>query len=233
MSIDNLYNPIDLSHKLDTNMVSWPGLPTFECCPLATVTKDGFSLRKVSMGTHLGTHVDAPSHFIANGANIDEIPVERLFGPSLIVDVSHKKEREAITWEEDIKPLEGQISEETILLFYTGWSKHYTSASSTQYYQHPYLDIRAAEEIAKRRIKVVGLDFASPDDSGKGVEGGFPVHRIILGAGIPIVENLTNLGKLMESTGTDSRAIVTLVPLNYAGSDGAQVRALGWREVKV
>ncbi|THU96821.1 putative cyclase [Dendrothele bispora CBS 962.96] len=216
MSIENVYTPVDLSHKLDTNIASWPGLPTFECCPIVK-----------------GTHVDAPSHFIPNGTNIDEIPVERLFGPALIVDVSHKKEREAITWEEDLKPLEGKINEETILLFYTGWSKHYTS-NALQYYQHPYLEISAAEEIAKRRVKVIGMDFASPDDSGKGTEGGFPVHRIILGAGIPIVENLTNLGRLVEEdlTKPDTRTIVNLVPFNYAGCDGAQVRALGWKEIQ-
>ncbi|KAF5368081.1 hypothetical protein D9758_004357 [Tetrapyrgos nigripes] len=232
------YTPIDLSHKLEPNTTSWPGLPNFECCPLTSVANDGFSLHKVSMGSHLGTHVDAPSHFIADGASIDQIPVERLFGPAVIVDLTSKKERGGISWERDLKVyFEGdrngirqKIDEKMILVLYTGWSKYWKEPE--KYYQHPYLEVQAAEEIAERGVKAIGLDFASLDDSGKGVEGGFPVHKVILGAGIPMIENLTNVGKLVEDDDDGSRTIVSLIPLNFAGCDGAQVRALGWKELR-
>ncbi|KIK56923.1 hypothetical protein GYMLUDRAFT_61758 [Collybiopsis luxurians FD-317 M1] len=216
---------VDLSHPLDPERMSIPpDLPQLSCCPIATVSKDGFSMHTVSLGSHTGTHVDAPSHFIADGKTIDQIPLSALVGPAIVLDLTSKGAKEVITWADIEKsPHADQIKAGVILLLHTGWSKHWASPGHI-YWEHPYLSTDIAEKLIARGVNVIGVDFASPDESQFEPPWKFPFHRSFLGLGGFIVENLTNLEQL-KGPGV----MVNLLPINLVGSDGAPVRGLAWK----
>jgi kynurenine formamidase len=218
---------IDLSHPLaDSAVQLYPGDPPYTCRPRATVVKDGCSIHDISLCSHTGTHIDAPSHFFADGKTIDQIPLSTLTGPAVVVDLTQKqlKERQMIEWS-DIKKYAPHMWEGVILLLCTGWSQYW---GTPKYYDHPYLSREAAKRVLELGVRVVGLDTLNPDETPyNGVESshGFGVHQEILGAGGVIAENLTNL----QALGNGQQNIIALVPLNLVGSDGSPVRALAWK----
>ncbi|KAJ4472993.1 putative cyclase [Lentinula aciculospora] len=217
-------NIVDLSHPLDPERMSIPpGLPQFTSCPIATVPKDGFSMHTVSFGSHTGTHVDAPSHFIADGKTIDQIPLTALVGPALVLDFTHKGPKEVITWVDIVQsPHAEKIEAGIILLFQTGWSKHWATTGGI-YWDHPYLSADVAEQLIARGVCVIGVDCASPDKSVLAPPWVFPFHHSFLSRGGFIVENLT----LREVQGP--KVMVNLLPINLVGCDGAPVRGIAWK----
>ncbi|KAH7874231.1 putative cyclase [Lentinula edodes] len=215
---------IDLSHPLDPNNISlWRTMPPFTCCPIATIEKDTFSIHTISMGTHTGTHVDAPCHFIQGGKSIDQIPIDVLHGPALLIDLTHKRAHESISWAEDLSPYAEQMQPGVILLLHTGWSR-YWAKEGQEYFKHPYVEPSVAGKLLEYGIMVIGLDAPNPDVTGS---GGHPFHEVFLGGGGYIVENLTNLDKLRSM-----ELMVNLLPINIVGSDGAPVRGVAWDEAE-
>ncbi|THU89764.1 putative cyclase [Dendrothele bispora CBS 962.96] len=211
---------VDLSHPLDPhNITIYPGDPALTCCPSSTVEKDGYSVTSISLGSHSGTHIDAPSHFFASSQTIDKVPLDSLVGPALIIDLNRKSANEKITWEQDLAPFSDKMKKGVILILWTGWSKYW---ATPRYFEYPYLDKGAAEKILETGVTVVGFDTLSPDQ----VEGpeGYGVHEVILGSGGIIAENLANL---QELEGSDY--MISLVPLSIVGCDGSPVRAFGWK----
>ncbi|KAF4598866.1 Cyclase 1 superfamily protein [Pleurotus pulmonarius] len=214
-------NIVDLSHNLENNMQTYPGDPLFRSHPHASIKPDGYAVSRFSMGSHTGTHVDAPSHFIVNGRTIDQIPLSTFVGPVVVVDVTSKKPRGKIEWDSDLAIYADRMSSGVILLIRTGWSRFWGTPG---YLDHPYLTREAAERIIATGVRAVGVDSLNPDETvidGEG-EGGFGVHEIILGADGVIVENLTGLEMVKEGM------TVQFIPLKLAGSDGSPVRALAW-----
>lgn len=94
--------------------------------PLGTSEKDGYNTRFVTIGSHCGTHIDAPFHFFADGKTIDQIPLFDLIAPAVIVDLSHKnlKARQKITWA-DLAAYADRFRVGKIVLMNTGWSKYW------------------------------------------------------------------------------------------------------------
>jgi kynurenine formamidase len=217
---------IDLTHPLaDSSVQPYPGDPVYICHPHATVPKDGYSVHHLSLCSHTGTHIDAPSHFVADGKTIDQIPLSTLTGPAVVVDLTRKqlRDRQVIEWD-DIQEYAPQMREGVILLLYTGWSQYW---GTQKYYEHPYLSRDAAKRVLESGVKVLGLDMLNPDETPyNGAESihGFGVHQEILGAGCVIAENLTNLQAIC-----DGPYVIALIPLNLVGSDGSPVRALAWK----
>lgn len=223
MSVPTAVNLIDLSQPFDPERMSIvPGLPQFSCCPIATVTNDGFSMHTLSLGSHSGTHIDAPSHFFADGKTVDQVPLSSLVGRALVLDLTYKKAKEIISWGDLAQsPHVDQIRSGVIVLIHTGWSKFW--ATGQAYWDHPYLSTDVAEELVARGVSVIGIDFASPDRTVIEPPWEFPFHHTFLGSGGFIIENLTNLGKLQGPEVT-----VNLLPINLVGCDGAPVRGIGW-----
>lgn len=218
---------LDLSHKLNTGAQIYPGDPSFACNAIATIPKDGYSVHALSLGSHTGTHIDAPSHFFTNGKTIDQIPLSSLIGPFVKIDLTQSglQDRQTITWEDHISPSPTavDIREGVILLIQTGWSAHW---GTPRYFHHPFLSRDAAQRILDKGVRVLGVDTLNPDETpfeGVGGEQGFGTHEVILGAGGVIAENLTNLEEI------GGRDMVALVPLNLEGSDGSPVRAFVWK----
>lgn len=211
---------VDLSHPLDARHISiYPGDPEFKCCPHTTIDRDGYSVQSISMGSHTGTHIDAPAHFIVGGKTIDQIPLSSLTGPALVIDLIHKGEREIITWD-DLVGYSERMKPGVILLLRTGWSRYW---ATPKYVNHPFLTRDAAKQIVTRGVSVLGIDTFSPDET-EG-SGDFGVHEVFSAAGNVIVENLTNL----ELIGPDF--IVSLAPLNLQGGDGAPARACAFPRI--
>ncbi|KAI0045515.1 putative cyclase [Auriscalpium vulgare] len=218
---------IDLSHSFDASVPVYPGDPPFHCIQFCTIPTDGFSVHKLETSSHAGTHIDAPSHFFANLASIDQLPLSIFVLPALVVDVSHKKARERIVWD-DVRAYESRLAGGIAVLFYTGWSRFWEDKNG-RYFDHPWIDADVARRLLARGVKIIGSDTMSPDQSPI-VDTGFGVHEAVLGAGLVIAENLTNLGRLRElqEAAPESTWMVNLAPLRIAGCDGSPVRAFAW-----
>jgi kynurenine formamidase len=231
---------VDLSHRLDASTPAYPGDPVFSSCPALTLEKDGCNVSTLSLGTHTGTHVDAPYHFLADGKRMDELALEQLVGRAVVLDLTYKRPRDAIEVHDVADALSGDrhgsagsSSSPSIILLHTGWDRHW---GTPEYHDHPYLTRTAAEAIVRAGYRVIGIDAFSPDptspidplestDANEVPEvDSYPAHHVLLGAGCAIVENLTNLGRLV-----DDAWCVSLAPLKIGGGDGAPVRAFAWR----
>ncbi|KAF9485549.1 putative cyclase [Pholiota conissans] len=219
---------IDLSHPLDSQTQIYPSDPTFTMSPHATHTPDGYSVHRLNLGTHTGTHIDAPYHFVASGATIESITLSTFVGEPLIIDLSSTglKKREKINWTH-LSAYAPLIAKHCIVLINTGWSKAYYQTPT--YLEHPYLSAEVAVELLSLGVRLVGTDTLNPDETpAAGVaEGpdGFGFHEKFLGAGGIIAENLTNLEELLQVQQEGGKWIVNLVPLRLVGADGSPVRA--------
>jgi kynurenine formamidase len=215
---------IDLSHSLSASISVCPGHPTFDLQPVSTLGKDLFNVQSISLGSHTGTHIDAPYHFFADGETVGALDLNMLVAPAVVVDVRGKKARERITWEKDIVPYAPRLKAGMILLFCTGWSKYWGQVA---YPNHPHLDVEAARKLVEMGIRVIGSDTLSPDEFvlHEGDVPCFDVHRVILGAGGVIAENLNNLESLLD---INEEPMVSLLPLKVDRCDGSPIRAAAW-----
>lgn len=213
----------DLSHELDSDTQVYPGDPLFSCCKIAAISQDGYNVTALSLGSHTGTHIDAPSHFIDKGRTVDQIDLSLLLGSALVLDVSGKRPRERITWDELVRlGVTSLLKNCRIVILRTGWSKYWKSST---YLEHPFLDKLAAEHLLEHGMRVLGVDTMSPDEThtDEGVKGDFGVHDVVLGADGMIVENLKGLEQLPSS-----RVEVSLLPMKIANCDGSPIRAIAW-----
>ncbi|KAG1727648.1 putative cyclase [Suillus paluster] len=236
---------IDLSHPLTSQTTIYPGDPPFAMHSVCSIPTDGYTVHAVSLGTHTGTHVDAPFHFFAQGQKLHELALERFVGRALVVDVRHlARARGCIEWRDVQESIDRATNRGTIaslgprsegkidmVLFWTGWDGFW---GERQYFDHPYFGRDVAEELAEMGVRLVGVDTLSPDETvlvhEEGEEGkdAFVMHDVLLGRGCLICENLVNLGQLVG--GEEGEVWVSLVPINLYGADGAPVRAYGWKE---
>jgi kynurenine formamidase len=210
---------IDLSRRVDEHTQVYPGDPEVRLEPAATLAADGVNVLSVHIGSHSGTHVDAPYHFVEGGERIDEMDPRLFFGPAVVMDVRGKEPRERITVE-DLRPYEERLSEGVIAVVRTGWEECY---GTPRYYDHPFLDRRAAQLILDTGAKTVAIDALNVDETV--LEGphpeNYPAHHLILGADGVIAENLTNLAAVDFSD-----PFLSLLPVKLGGSDGAPARAV-------
>ncbi|THH15057.1 hypothetical protein EW146_g5368 [Bondarzewia mesenterica] len=213
---------IDLSHPLSISGGSYcSDHPHYSCERVCSIAADGSNVSLLSLGSHTGTHIDAPVHFIEGGASVSELELSALIGPAVIIDVRGKKPRDVITWE-DISPYEDMMVPGVMVLFCTGWSKHW---GQEDYPASPRLDVDAARKIVDQGVRVIGIDALSPDGIvPKGEKATHEVHIEILGRGGIIAENLNNLDVLLEA----KHPVVSLLPLRLDGCDGSPIRAVAW-----
>lgn len=210
---------VDLSHRVDEHTQVFPGDPEPRFEPAAKIPQDGMNVLSLHLGSHSGTHVDAPYHFVEDGSRIDEMDPALFVGPATIMDGRGKGPRGRIT-EEDLRPYEDRLSEGVIAVVWTGWDEHY---GTPRYYDHPFLDRRAAQLLLDSGVKTVAIDALNVDETV--LEGphpeGYPVHHLICGAGGVIAENLTGIAAV-----DFPEPLLSLLPIKLAGSDGAPVRAV-------
>lgn len=214
---------VDLSHPLTTGMPVYPGDPSVTITPALSVARDGVAVAHLSLGSHSGTHLDAPSHSIEGGRTVDQIPLELLQGDALVLQV-RVPANHRITLADVPGPLPERLPQ--IVCIATGWDQFFSpsgadpDAVATEMLSHPFLAPEFAAELWRRGARVLGGDALSPDPSGALSDGTLPVHEIWLGGAGVIVENLTGLTALPE------RVEMILAPLPLSGVDGSPIRAM-------
>ncbi len=174
---------IDLSVRLNKDTPVYPGDPKTKIEPGGILDKDGYEDHYVCLGTHVGTHVDAPRHMIAGGKALDQFPIDKFIGRGVYIKVNSRKF--------DLEQVrKADIREDDIVLFHTGMSAVYHK--SEYYDNYPAMARDIANYLVGEKVKIVGVDMCSVD------HGPFGVHKILLGNNILIIENLVNLQTLAE-----------------------------------
>jgi kynurenine formamidase len=231
------YRLVDLTHAYNAKTVNWPtSTSRFTLERLAYgKTEGGFFYAANSLCTpeHGGTHLDAPIHFAAGKRTAEQIPLDQLIAPAVVVDVSQHAtaNRDYRLTREDVLRFEqqhGQIVGGTIVLLRTGWSRHWPNTKTylgddtpgdASKLSFPSFGVEAAKALVEERgVAALGIDTASID---YGRSTDFMVHRIAAARNVPGFENLTNLDQL-PPTG----AIVIALPIKIEGGSGGPLRAV-------
>ncbi len=195
---------IDLSVPLNEKTPIYPGDPESKIVPGGILEKDGYKDHYVSMGTHVGTHIDAPSHMLGDGKNIDQFPIEKFSGRGVYIDCTNGF---------DINAFESAgITTGDIVVLHTGMSDSYYQPK--YYEKYPQVPEEIAQYLVGKKIKILGVGMCSPDYPP------FLIHKILLGADVLIIENLTNLAVLKNRQFKISAFPVKL------GIDAAPVRVV-------
>jgi arylformamidase len=205
----------------DVTVTLRPGMPTYDSEPgpeLAALQRmargDPADVSKLSLGTHTGTHVDAPAHFLPGAHGIDRLPVEALVGPATVLDLGQCGEVTRSLLER------AGLSEraQRVLLKTSNSALWADSAFHTDYVA---LAEDAAVWLVRRGVRLVGIDYLSVERHGS---ADFPVHRRLLSAGVVVLEGL------------DLRVVaagdywLACLPLKLEGADGAPARVVLWQD---
>jgi arylformamidase len=209
---------LDLTQPFFHNGGFNPDLPLPRIDITRSVMVDGYSLEQLELCTHVGTHMDAPSHVFEVAPAIDEYPVERLHGPAVVVDLRDLEDAGPI----DAALLEaraGSVPRGAIALLFTGWGA--LRARTARYADgSPWLDASGAAWLVEHGVVGVAIDHFSI--SGRGpAEKVLPTHHVLLGAGVWIVEEALFCEELLEGAWT-----VTALPLRIVGVSGAPTRMI-------
>lgn len=207
----------DLSHPVRGGMMVYPGDPGVSIGPALSLESDGVAVARIDMGSHTGTHVDAPAHTVPGGRTMASVSLDELVGDALVVRVPGASESQTYGWEDFV--VDGGVPESLppIVIIDTGWARWFGTERALR---HPFLHADAARELMRRGLRVLAVDTLSPDAT-DAADGGFPVHEVVLGADGLIVENVCGLD------GLPARSRVGFFPLRLEG-DGAPVRAVAF-----
>jgi kynurenine formamidase len=209
---------LDLSHPLRADLARIPFFPPARFERIMSMPGDPLNVTEMQMVCHFGTHVDAPRHFIADGPAFHEIPLDRLCGAGVVMRLAC--EPYGLIEPERLGAASADLRPDDIVLLDTGWAAHF---GTPLYDQHPSLSVAAAEWLVERRVKLVAVDFATPDLAANRRQARFdwPVHHVLLSHGVLIAEHLTNLRALPAG-----RLEVLFLALNIEGADGGPCRVV-------
>lgn len=210
---------LELSHPLHDELYRMSFFPAARFARVMSMPDDPMNATEIRMVCHFGTHVDAPCHFIPDGPAFHEIPLERLYGPAVVWRI--EAEPYGVIDVDDLARQQPQLSPGDILLLDTGWAADHFGTD--RYAQNPALTVAAAEWLAQQRVKLLGVDFLTPDLAvdRRPAHFDWPVHHVLLSQGVLIAENLTNLRPLIGR-----RVEAMFLALNIHGADGAPARVI-------
>ena len=185
---------VDLSHVIEDGMITYKGLPAPIVCDWLSFDDSHshydpgteFSMQTATLHSNTGTYMDTPRHRYRDGHDLCGLPLERVSDvDGICVDATREDRRIGA------KVFAGLYLAGKAVLVRTGWDRHWRT---DQYFEdHPFLSEEAAIYLRAQNVSVVGIDSYNIDDTSGGTR---PVHSVLLGAGIPIVEHMTNLGEL-------------------------------------
>jgi arylformamidase len=205
---------IDVSLTVGPDMLVWPGDPSVEVVPRRRIAAgDPANVSELRMGTHTGTHVDPPNHFIEGAGGIDSVPLDVLVGEAFVVDAGHLDRPIEIA---DMENLQIPDGAQRVLLRTANsdlWRQERVEFPPT----YACLTPGAARWVVDRDIKLIGVDFLSVEQ--KGAEG-HPTHHTLLENGVVIIEGL-NLGDVEPGGYT-----LVCLPLRVKDGDGGPARAV-------
>jgi len=203
---------LDVTVPITNSMPVWPGDPQVRLSPKSHLSRDKshtVKLTAIEMGSHTGTHVDAPYHFVEGGKRLHEIPLEQLTGKATVLEIAGVRSiglgnLEHLKWDGIER-----------VLFKTDNSKHWQDGKF--YEEFIYLEPDGAEFLVQRGIQLVGIDYLSID---KFKSEKHPTHFALLTRDIVILEGL-NLSKVPAGEYT-----LFALPLNLQDADGAPSRVI-------
>jgi kynurenine formamidase len=227
---------VDLSHDFSEETIYWPTARPFSLEVVsAQRTPAGFyyASNDYSASEHGGTHLDSPIHFAEGRNTTDQVPLNRLIGPAVVVDVTRRADTDADyrlnrAALEEWERANGRIPDSSIVLIRTGWSSRWpdkrrylgttkTGQAGVAELHFPGIDSSAARWLAaERRVRSVGIDTPSID---YGQSQTFDTHQILMGENIPAFENVAGLDRL-PTTG----AFVVALPMKIKGGSGGPLR---------
>lgn len=192
---------IDLTLRLNEDTPVYPGDPPLKITNTEKFESDGYLGHNLSMGTHAGTHIDAPAHMIEGGKTLDAFTADRFVGRGCYILVKDK------TFNlDDIKAAD--IQEGDIVIFNTQMS--YKLRDEEYFHDYPAMTEEIARYLVERKVGMVGVDTCSIDN-----QDGFPIHKLLLGNDILIIENLTNVEQL---DGMEARIYALPIKTDLDGS---------------
>lgn len=205
----------DLSVTLSSGMPAWPSDPGIVIKPTGTVSEDGYSMEKYSASTHSGTHIDAPSHMVGDGLSVDLLPLDNLVGEGYCIrpdingtEINHDSLRKA--WRDEY---DGHI-----VLLFTGWDRKRSFSREFQY-DFPGLSRDSVAFFTEHHTRMIGIDTLGiePYD-----HTDYYVHRGLLEAGIPLIEDLAGLNQLQEG----KKYLIAALPVKIKGGSGSMARVI-------
>jgi len=231
---------VDLTHEFSEDTISHPrGQPFVHTPSVVGMTRGGFYMAtyNYSGSEHVGTHLDAPAHYLEGGKSIEQLAVDQIIGEAIVVDVKVKVEADPdylVTVEDilDWEKANGTIPDDSIILFNTGLANvwpdkiKYTGTDKkgnegVAELKTPGIHSEAATFLAKeRRIKAVGIDSTSFDNSRQSDRRS---HRILFENDIPGIENIANLDELPAKG-----AYLFGLPMKIKGGSGAPIRVIAF-----
>ncbi len=221
---------IDLTYPLNERNAFWPGANYhhFKHEIIVRLETHGVYSGRYSTPEHLGTHIDAPNHFEPHQPSVDQIPLNKLIGPAVVIDVRAQSATnpdyrvsidDILTWEAN----HGTIPKGAIVLMHSGWGERwndydrYKNADTSGVLHFPAFSEEAALFLAEKRdVKALGVDTLSVDH---GPSQDFPVHHVFNSRGKWLLENLDNLEKLPARGAT-----LIVAPIKIEGGSGGQAR---------
>ncbi len=200
----------DATLSIHEKMVVFPGDPPFKKEPVSQIqTGDDFNLTRLTMGTHLGTHVDPPAHYLEAGATVEQIPLESMVGPGVVADLRGRSQIDRHDLEKS------NIGDHKRVLLKTDNGPRLLESTFHQNYVHLTED--GARYLVEHKVRLVGIDYLSiehPENPGS------PVHHLLLEAGVLVVEGV----HLLEIPPGEYE--IFCLPLKIKGADGAPARVL-------
>ncbi|MBN1599099.1 MAG: cyclase family protein [Bacteroidales bacterium] len=202
---------IDLSYNIDPAMPVYPGSdePTIEI--VSSIEQDGYKETRISVWSHIGTHIESQSHIIKEGKTLDQFNIDQFIGSAIVISCNNLQYIEADLLPESLNKQKCP----DFILFYTGWDKYW--GTKRYFDNYPVLTLGVSKLLSSLPLKGIGIDTISVDpiDSKE-----YPVHKILLNNDKVIIENLCNLDKLPRSEFSFS-----CVPLKISNSEASPVRA--------
>ncbi|HLQ69936.1 MAG TPA: cyclase family protein [Gemmatimonadales bacterium] len=226
---------VDLTYSFDSTTIYWPTAEPFRLTVVSAQRTPGgyyYAANNFAAAEHGGTHLDAPVHFVEGRHTTDQIPIEQLMGPAIVVDASHQADsspdyRVTAADFERWESAHGAIPAGAIVLIKTGWGSRWpdrarylgttkTGTAAVPELHFPGIHLDGARILVRRKVKAVGVDTPSLDN---GQSTTFGVHRRLFASNVPGFENVANLDRL-PATG----AFVIALPMKIKGGSGGPLR---------
>lgn len=205
---------VDLSLSLREGMPQFPGYPGYETTRLQTHEKEGKVSHHIGMNTHHGTHVDAPAHFVPDGATIDEAPPSLLWGDARIVDL--RAHRGTTITADDLSAAAPDLDADRVVLLTGDVDARFEDGNFFE--EAAVLTEGAADWIVDRGVDLLANDFLTESVA----DFSRPVHETLLGDGVYVVEYLHNVATIVDK----QRTRLAVCPLKLDGLEAAPARVL-------
>ncbi len=217
---------IDLTHTLTSDVATFDGGCGFtlstNCDYKDCIEPNTFRTQNVTCCAGIGTHMDAPAHCVIGGRTIEKLELAELITDCVVMAVDAADDQDFLILPSVVEEFEkkhGEIKPNTFVIFHTGWEKYWGDAKKFRNnLSFPSVHASTAELLLKRDIAGLGIDTLSADAKGRD----FPVHRLFLGAGKYLVENVAN-AKSLPPTGSR----ICVLPMKIKDATEAPVRLIG------